>query len=338
MTTRSASIPGRNLVVAHLAVVAAMGLAALVVAGALLGTRFPGMESPSGVPDVPDRYLRLYRAAATRYRLGADGWSILAAVGKVECDHGRSPLPGCRAGTANAAGARGPAQFLPATWAAYGVDGDGDGDRDVYEPTDAVFGMANYLRASGAPGDWRGALFAYNHASWYVDRVLRQAAAYRAAATMAPPPAAPVVVGGRGWLAPLPGFPGEQCDRRIVGDVVLLARAFGLHVSDCFGGSPHALDGEHPLGLAVDASPADGDWRRTELLARRFGWRESCARAGCPGAGPFRLILYNGYPGHGDPRHSTRPHLHLSWDHGPARPFSRAPWVRVLLASAEPAT
>jgi hypothetical protein len=135
---------------------------------------------------------------------------------------------------------------------------------------------------------------------------------------------------------PLPGFPGERCDARIVPDVVALVRTFGIDVADCFGGEPHARNGEHPLGLAIDASPANGDWRRTELLARRFGWREACAAAGCPGVGPFRVILYNGYPGHGDPRHSDRPHIHLSWEHGATAPFTRAPWVRTVLRADTP--
>jgi hypothetical protein len=315
-----------------LALAAAAGLPLLLVAGALMGAGFG--SGPGSVPDIPDQYLLLYREAADHYRLGADGWSVLAGVGKVECDHGRSRLRGCHRGEANAAGARGPAQFLPATWEVYGVDANGDGNRDVYEPADAVFGMANYLRASGAPDHWRRALFAYNHADWYVDQVLRQAAAYRGSATVAlTSPGALVTGGGGAWLAPLPGFPDERCDARIVPDVTALARAFDLYISDCYGGAPHARNGEHPLGLAIDASPVDGDWRRTELLARRYGWRESCAASGCPGAGPFRVILYNGFPHHGDPRHSDRPHIHLSWNHGPAAPFTRAPWVRVIAPS-----
>ncbi len=312
-----------------IAALAAAALPALLVLGALFGGQASGSSSGS-VADIPAQYLLLYRAAADRFQLGPDGWSDLAAVGKVECDHGRSPAVGCHRGEANGAGARGPAQFLDATWAQFGVDADADGDRDVYDPADAIFGMAKYLRASGAPRDWRRALFAYNHAHWYVQRVLEQAAAYRAAAATPLQPGM-VISDGAGWLAPLPGFPGDRCDARIVPDVVALVRAFRIVVSDCFGGAPHDLDGEHPLGLAIDASPADGDWRRTELLARRFGWREACAAAGCPGAGPFRVVLYNGYPGHGDPRHTRSPHIHLSWQHGPARPFTRAPWVRLVL-------
>jgi hypothetical protein len=331
VTAEAAPLRTPRFDVLVLALAGAAGLSALVVVAALLGAKPAG--GPGAVSDIPAAQLTLYRVAAGRYRLGPDGWSFLAAVGKVECDHGRSVAPGCDRGEANHAGARGPGQFLSSTWAVYGVDGDGDGDRDVYDPADAIFSMANYLRASGAPRDWRQALFAYNHADWYVRRVVHQAAAYRARAAGAPSTPGTVVVAGGPWLAPLPGFPGERCDARIVADVTALVRVFGVHVSDCYGGAPPARGGEHPLGLAIDGSPIDGNWRRTELLARRFGWRESCARAGCPGAGPFRVVLYNGYPRHGDPRHSDTPHIHLSWQHAPAAPFTRAPWVRLVLAS-----
>jgi hypothetical protein len=332
LSARTTAARGVSLTITPVALAVVAATPALLVAGALLGPQ--ARTTPMAVPGIPGDYLRLYVAAAAHYELGPEGWSVLAAVGNIECDHGRSPLPGCHRGEANFAGARGPAQFLPETWARYGVDADGDGTRDVYGAADAVFGMANYLRASGAPNDWRRALFAYNHADWYVEQVLRQAAAYGASATAGAVSSGVVVKTGTGvWLAPLPGFPGERCDARIIRDVVLLARTFGLYVSDCYGGAPHAHNGEHPLGLAIDASPSNGDWRRTELMARRFGWRESCAATGCPGVGPFRVILYNGYPGHGDPRHSDSPHLHVSWQHGPAEPFSRAPWVRVVVGA-----
>ena len=233
----------------------------------------------------------------------------------------------------------GPAQFLAATWSRYGVDGDGDGDRDVWDPRDAIFGMANYLRASGAPADWRAALFAYNHAGWYVDKVLAQAAQYRRESAAAPAPTTTSVAPFSGtWLAPLPGFPGERCDARIVPDVVALATAYRLRVSDCFGGAPHAIGGEHPLGLAIDAVPADGDWDRTLAMARAFGWTEACASSGCAGRGPFRVILYNGFPSHGDPRHSRIPHIHVSWQHAPADPFTPARWVRTLTAPSSATT
>lgn len=325
------SMSGR-LTAVPLALSAVLSLPLLLVLAALMGSG-SGVRTGESVPDIPDEYLALYQEVAHHYRLGVDGWSVLAAVGNVECDHGRSHATGCDRGEANSAGARGPAQFLPRTWAEFGVDADGDGDRDVYDPADAIFGMGNYLRASGAPANWRHALFSYNHATWYVEKVLSQAADYRASLVTTSSEPGKLVTAADEWLVPLPGFPGERCDARIVPDVTALARAFGLEVTDCFGGAPHELNGEHPLGLAIDAAPADGDWRRTDLLARRFGWRVTCAATGCPGAGPFRVILYNGFPHHGDPRHSDRPHIHLSWQHGPAAPFTPAPWVRVIVGS-----
>jgi membrane-bound lytic murein transglycosylase B len=81
---------------------------------------------------------------------------------------------------ANFAGAMGPMQFLAGTWAAYSADGDDDGVRNVYDPDDAVFGAARYLCASGGAKveTLRSALWAYNHADWYVEMVLELAAKY----------------------------------------------------------------------------------------------------------------------------------------------------------------
>jgi len=127
--------------------------------------------------DIPPEYLRLYRAAGARYGLD---WAILAGIGKVECDHGRDPDPSCtHEGTTNSAGAGGPMQFIGSTWATYGVDGDGDRRRDRWDPADAIYAAANNLHASGAPGNYRAAIFAYNHAGWYVAEVQSWAARYR---------------------------------------------------------------------------------------------------------------------------------------------------------------
>jgi len=126
---------------------------------------------------IPAPYLALYgRAASTCTGMS---WKVLAAVGAVESAHGQSTAPGVHQGE-NVAGAMGPMQFLAPTWAAYGVDATGDGVRDVYNPADAVFGAANYLCATGAgrPAALRGALWAYNHADWYVDMVLELAGRY----------------------------------------------------------------------------------------------------------------------------------------------------------------
>ncbi|MBT0772387.1 lytic transglycosylase domain-containing protein [Kineosporia sp. J2-2] len=112
---------------------------------------------------IPQEYESAYREAAPT--CPGLSWTLLAAVGQVESGHGRDPGP-------SSAGALGPMQFMPATFAAYGVDGDLDGVRDVWDPQDAIFSAARYLCASGAGTDVRRALYAYNHADWYVDLVL----------------------------------------------------------------------------------------------------------------------------------------------------------------------
>ena len=101
--------------------------------------------------------------------------------GAIESRHGQSSNVGVASG-ANLQGASGPAQFLAGTWQRFGVDGDADGDLDPHDPADAIAAMASYLRASGAPEDWRGALRTYNRSDAYVRAVERLAARYRRAA------------------------------------------------------------------------------------------------------------------------------------------------------------
>jgi cell wall-associated NlpC family hydrolase len=153
--------------------------------------------SPVAIADIPADYLVLYQQAAARF--GID-WAVLAAIGKIECDHGRSRAAGCNPpGTVNSAGATGPMQFLGSTWRAgtppmtvpavgpptastvqgYATDGDGDGVADVWNPADAIAGAARLLRANGAPAEYRRALYAYNPADWYVTAVLAKAEEYR---------------------------------------------------------------------------------------------------------------------------------------------------------------
>jgi membrane-bound lytic murein transglycosylase B len=93
-------------------------------------------------------------------------------VGKVESNHGENMGP-------SSAGAMGPMQFLPSTWETAGVDGDGDGVANIMDPRDAIPASARYLRSGGAPRDWYRALFTYNHADWYVVKVLGVAEGYR---------------------------------------------------------------------------------------------------------------------------------------------------------------
>jgi len=141
-----------------------------------VGAPVPSLTDPlAGRLGIPAEYLSLYRAAGARYGLD---WTRLAAVGAVESVHGQALAAGVTSG-ANHRGASGPAQFLAATWNRFGVDGDGDGARDPHNPADAIPAMASYLRASGAPEDWRGALRTYNHSDVYASAVERLAASYR---------------------------------------------------------------------------------------------------------------------------------------------------------------
>ena len=117
-----------------------------------------GRAEPAG------RLLSHYRRAQRRF---AVGWPLLAAVNLVETAFGRMR-------NESVSGARGPMQFMPATWRAYGMGGN------VRDPRDAILGAANYLHASGAPGDESRALYAYNPSRLYVRAVSRYARRIRA--------------------------------------------------------------------------------------------------------------------------------------------------------------
>jgi murein DD-endopeptidase MepM/ murein hydrolase activator NlpD len=132
----------------------------------------PGPTTVTGVPNfvirkfrVPLFLLPIYQAAGIQYGVR---WEYLAAINEIETDYGRNL-------NVSSAGALGWMQFMPATWRMYGVDANGDKKKDPYNPVDAIFASARYLKAAGAPGDMRKAIFAYNHADWYVDSVLLRA-------------------------------------------------------------------------------------------------------------------------------------------------------------------
>lgn len=129
--------------------------------------------APSATSGKPASWRELYIDSA-RYCPGLS-WTVLASIGQVESAHGKHLGP-------SSAGALGPMQFLPATWAAYGIDGDGDGTADILNPLDAVPSAASYLCRHGAARGDQGlydAIWAYNHADWYVQKVLGIAAQYR---------------------------------------------------------------------------------------------------------------------------------------------------------------
>jgi len=139
----------------------------------------PAATGGGPVADIPPRYLALYRAHGnTCPHLD---WALLAGIGKVETNHGRTDLPGVHSG-ANYAGAAGPMQFLPSTFADVRTSHPHIGP-DQYDPATAIQAAAHYLCDSGlAGGDEYGAIFTYNRADWYVAKVQAQAAEYRNAA------------------------------------------------------------------------------------------------------------------------------------------------------------
>lgn len=129
---------------------------------------------------IPDDVAALYVAAAAEYELP---WTLLAGIGMAETNHGRLKAT-------SSAGAQGLMQFLPSTFAHFGVDGDGDGRSVITSDADSIFSAANYLTASGVHDGEQGvrqALFAYNRAWWYVNDVLTYAHAY-GGGTLTPDP------------------------------------------------------------------------------------------------------------------------------------------------------
>jgi hypothetical protein len=129
-------------------------------------------SSIAGVPGffiesfrIPPFLLPIFQAAGTAYGVP---WQVLAAINEVETDYGRDL-------SVSSAGAEGWMQFLPSSWETYGVDANGDGYKDPYNPADAIFAAARYLRAAGAATNVRGAIFSYNHSQAYVESVMLRA-------------------------------------------------------------------------------------------------------------------------------------------------------------------
>jgi hypothetical protein len=291
-----------------------------------------GTVAPLADGSAPPALIPLFEGAARRYRLGPRGPAVLAAIASVESGFGQNMGP-------SSAGAVGWMQFMPATWAAYGVDANGDGRRDPYTAADAIFGAARYLRASGAPDDWYRALFAYNHADWYVEKVLREAERFRTSAPLGGAadnvvatcaPSLELAIGGvrrvsgGGRIVPIPGSPGQSIDRRILRDVLFLQRRFRFAITAGYDPTGHEPAGEHPLGLGLDIVPGPrGSWDDIDRLAR---WAEPRHNAPRP---PFRWVGYDG-----DADHGRGHHLHLSWDHAPTPPGQPpAAWVLALAAA-----
>jgi hypothetical protein len=343
-------------------IAAAVALLGLLFVVGLFVASAPGSDSGAqgctltqgSSQGVPANYVPWLEKAAARYQLGPRGFSIVAAIHYVESDFGRSPLPGVAPGTQNFAGAEGPGQFLVSSWQAYGVDADGDGVRDIYSVPDSVFGTANLLHAAGAPGDWPGAIFSYNHAQWYVEEVEAKAAKIggggeivctgtaeigsgenadlRQVETLSAPRAFRPIP-SRYWVG---GGAPEGVDSRLWGDLIWVLQNFDLRAVAARE-TGHQTHGD---GTAVDLVPANGQgWDETaRRAAETLGWREPCGASGtapvCPLIPAIQFIGYNGYPDHGDPAHAGgNAHLHISWQSSSFGCAALCPppsWVRVF--------
>jgi len=166
------SAPGLSIAVLRHDVRAALqGSAAKLIT--LRPQHAPPIVTSSGKPT---SYIQLFQESAAQYCPGLP-WEVLAAIGQIESGFGANIGP-------STAGALGPMQFLPSTWAAWGISGFGDkGPPNINDPFDAVPSAARYLCAAGgstAAGLPR-AIFAYNHADWYVNEVLALARQYQQA-------------------------------------------------------------------------------------------------------------------------------------------------------------
>jgi murein DD-endopeptidase MepM/ murein hydrolase activator NlpD len=135
----------------------------------------PFGPAPLGVPnfiidsfEIPPFLLPIYQACGTEYGIP---WEVLASINKIESGFGTNMGP-------SSAGAIGWMQFLPSSWEAFGLDANGDGQKDPYNPVDAICAAAHYLKLSGGSSDLYKAIFSYNHADWYVREVLSYARAY----------------------------------------------------------------------------------------------------------------------------------------------------------------
>lgn len=343
-----AKLAAAGAVVAIVLIMALAVLAMFAGGGALVSNAQAAAKCvvEGGSEEPPPKLVPIYAAAAQEYELGARGPGILAAINFVETSFGTNVAT-------SSAGANGWMAFMPETWEAYGVDANKDGTRDPYDPEDAIFAAARYLHASGAPGDWYKAVFAYNHADWYVQKVFREEKKYGGPVVCTP--ATTVSIGGKALFQnvqtltqpqefrPLPArlwadssSPPQSVDARVWPDAVWLLETYDMRVTAARE-SGHETHGD---GTAMDIVPQAGKgWdETTRRAAEDLGWRESCGYSGtapvCPLAPAIQFVGYNGYDSHGDPAHAgDNAHLHISWQSSSFGSGELSPppaWVRVF--------
>lgn len=233
--------------------------------------RHQSLTSPAQTIRAPIK--ALYVAAGNRYRVP---WELLAGIGMAETRHGRN-------NHTSTAGAQGLMQFMPGTFAAYAVDGDGDGHRDIHSDADSIYSAANYLVHSGVRTGQAGvvqALWAYNRSVSYRNDVLFYAWSYAGKAGAVVGAGDPSDCFGLG--GDLPGFDGSCLPSGSAAEHGL--RAAALHGLRCIkqafpaitsiGGrraasSPTCSFSDHCTGLAVDFMIP----RWSSRAGNAYGWR-----------------------------------------------------------------
>lgn len=262
----------------------------------------------------PDHLIVMQHAAATSCGLP---WSVLAAIAKIESNFGRNMAT-------SSAGAIGYGQFLPSSWAAYGNGGD------PYDYRDAIPAMARYLCANGGPANLRAAIWAYNHADWYVEQILALAARYGTGTSLALtstcPPLLPIVPSSQNVRLPVGA---QAVIQAVLGGAYPVTQGFGpstLAGEPAYLGYPHfhrGIDLGTPFGTPIyapvggTAIPATGGAygtgngpNRVELLVLPNGnvlHFYHLSRQVAAGSVPAGALL--GYTGNSG--YSTGPHLHL---------------------------
>lgn len=260
-----------------------LSLVGAVVCVALVFGQAPGGCAPRAVSvehgevdgvQVPAKLEPIYTEASDKYELGPRGPSILASINWNESAFGTN--------MGDPPGAMGWMSFMPESWVSFGLDGDGDGDRDPYDPADAIFAAAHLLSITGAPGDWQEALYSYNHSDAYVADVLAEAEEIAGSAS-------PAAGGGSSSECVGAAGPPNEVVAAMVAEAERLSQIRPT-TEYVYGGShgitPTPADGPFDCSSAVSRILQVGGFKTPTMTTVGFaGWGE-------PGPGKW-VTLYN---------------------------------------------